>query len=502
MALLGFVLVVPLIVLGLYDLFQKKHSLLRIYPVIGHGRYLFEAVRPEIQQYFVESNIDGRPFEREFRSLIYQRAKGQRDTVPFGTQRDVGKVGYEWLAHSFCPREISHEEPRVVIGGDQCKHPYASSHLVISAMSFGSLSRNAVLALNKGARMGGFAHNTGEGGISPYHLLYGGDLIWQVGTGYFGCRDRNGGFDPKMFADNASRESVKMIELKVSQGAKPGHGGILPGAKVTPEIAKIRGVPVGKTVISPPGHSTFNTPRGLLEFIAVLREYSGGKPIGFKLCVGHRRDFLGICMAMVETGIFPDYVAVDGSEGGTGAAPLELSNSVGMPMRDGVLFVNSALRGFGLRDKIKVVAAGKVATGFHIVRAIGLGADMCASARAMMFSLGCIQARHCNTNKCPVGIATQDPGRYQAIDVEDKASRVARFHKDTIDAFLELIASNGLSGPDELRPESLLRRVSATRIAAFSEVYEYLPEGCLLSPSTVPKNWLSGYELSSPDRFS
>ncbi len=500
-ALWAFVVVLPLIMVGLHDVIQTRHSLLRIYPVIGHGRYFMEEVRPEIQQYFVESNLDGSPYPREFRSVIYQRAKEARDTVPFGTQHDVNRIGYEWMTHSLSPRPVPEEEPRIRVAGPGCTQPYDASYLNISALSYGALSRNAIRSLNRGAKLGRFAHNTGEGGISPYHLEHGGDLIWQIGTGYFGCRTADGRFDSEKFQQNARRESVKMIEIKLSQGAKPGHGGILPAAKVSREIAEIRGVPMGKDVISPPAHTTFSTPRGLMEFVQELRELSGGKPVGFKLCVGHRSEFLGVCKAMIATGILPDFVTVDGAEGGTGAAPIELSNSVGMPMRDGVLLVNSALRGIGLRNKIRVIAAGKVATGFHMVRILALGADMCNAARAMMFALGCIQARRCNTNTCPVGITTQDPMRNQGIVVADKSQRVANYHRETIRAFLELVAANGLSDPSQIRPHNVLRRVDATTAKPFSEVYEFLPAGCLLDEREVPANWRDDWGRANADGF-
>jgi glutamate synthase domain-containing protein 2 len=500
-ALWALVVVGPFILLGLHDVLQTSHSLLRIYPVIGHGRYFLEAVRPEIQQYFVETNIDGRPYSREFRSLIYQRSKNDRDTMPFGTQRDVNRIGYEWMTHSLAPLPAPEEEPRIRIGGADCARPYDASHLNISAMSYGSLSRNAIRSLNLGAKLGGFAHNTGEGSISSYHLEHGGDLVWQIGTGYFGCRDAQGKFDPLAFEDQAAIDSVKMVEIKLSQGAKPGHGGILPAAKLTPEIAEIRGVPMGHDVESPPAHSAFDTPIGLLEFVQQLRIRSGGKPIGFKLCIGHRSEFLGLCKAMLETGITPDFITLDGAEGGTGAAPVELTNSVGMPMRDGLLFVNSALRGVGLRSRIRVIGAGKISSGFHMIRAIALGADLCNSARAMMFALGCIQARRCNANDCPVGVATQDPGRYQGLVVKDKAPRVQRYHRDTIRAFLELIASNGLSKPDQIEPRNVHRRVSATSIRTFADVYEYLPEGCLLEESGMPDAWRDRWNRASAERF-
>ncbi len=501
-ALWAFVIAAPPIAVGLYDMVQTRHALRRVYPLVGHGRYLLEAFRPEIQQYFVENNTDGTPFSREFRTVIYQRSKGARDTVPFGTQRDVNRVGYEWMTHSLDPRHAPREEPRVRVGGPQCEQPYLASHLNVSAMSFGSLSRHAIEALNLGAKEGGFAHNTGEGGISPYHEKHGGDLIWQIGTGYFGCRSPQGDFDPEAFARRATSAQVKMVEIKLSQGAKPGHGGILPAAKITPEISQIRGVPMDRDVISPPAHSAFSSPRELLELVQRMRELSGGKPVGFKLCVGHRSEFLGICKAMLETGILPDFVTVDGAEGGTGAAPIELSNSVGMPLRDGLLFVNSALRGIGVRDRVRVIAAGKIATGFHMVRAIALGADMCNSARGMMFALGCIQARRCNDNGCPVGIATQDPGRVQGLVVSDKAERVRRYHEDTIEAFLELVASNGLDSPADIRPRNVLRRVDAVTIQPFSEVYEYLPVGCLLDAATIPEAWRGRWQRANADAFN
>ena len=500
-ALWAFLVIGPALLLGLYDVLQREHSLLRIYPVIGHGRYLLEGFRPEIQQYFVETNTDGMPFSREFRSLIYQRGKGIRETVPFGTQQDVDRIGHEWMTHSLSPRPVSEEPPRCRIGGPLCTRPYQSSYLNISGMSFGALGSNAILALNQGAELGGFAHNTGEGGISPYHLEPGGDLTWQIGTGYFGCRTLDGDFDPDLFQEKARLAAVKMIEIKLSQGAKPGHGGILPGAKVTREIARIRGVPRGRDVISPRTHRSFSTPTGLLEFVARLRDLSDGKPVGFKLCIGHRREFLAICKAMLETGILPDFVTVDGAEGGSGAAPLELSNSVGMPMRDGLLFVNNALRGVGLREPVRVIGAGKIVTGFHMVRTIALGANLCNSARGMMFALGCIQARMCNTNKCPVGIATQDPSRRQGLVVEDKAERVARYHRGTIHSFLQLIASTGLEGPDRLGPHDVVRRIDATTIRRLDELYEQLPEGCLAENRSIPEGWKAQWESASAKAF-
>ena len=378
----------PLIALGIYDYFQKNRAVLRNFPIAGHFRYFFEAIRPEIAQYFIESDTEGKPFSRDQRSVVYQRAKGVRDTVPFGTLYDVYEVGYEWVNHSLSPLHLKPAEMRVTVGGADCTQPYSASRFNISAMSFGSLSKNAVLALNKGAKTGNFAHNTGEGGLSPYHLQGGGDLIWQIGTGYFGCRTSEGNFCPDTFAKKATLSNVKMIEIKLSQGAKPGHGGILPAAKLTREIAEIRDVPMGKDVLSPPAHTAFSTPVELIEFVAKLRELSGNKPVGFKLCVGKRREFLAICKAMVKTGISPDFIAVDGGEGGTGAAPLEFTNHMGAPLIEGLIFVHNALVGFCLRDKICIIASGKVITGFGMVKRLALGADICSSARGMMMALG------------------------------------------------------------------------------------------------------------------
>ncbi len=497
----AFLVIGPLILLGLYDVLQRQHSLLRVYPIIGHGRYLMEAFRPEIQQYFVESNIDGTPLSREFRSIVYQRAKGTLDTLPFGTQRDVQQVGYEWLNHSLAPRQLGPEACRIEVGGPACTKPYVASHLNISAMSFGALSGNAILALNHGARIGGFAHNTGEGGVSPYHLEPGGDLIWQIGTGYFGCRTSDGNFNRQQFQEIAQTDAVKMIEIKLSQGAKPSHGGILPAAKVSPEIAAIRSVPLGADVVSPPTHSAFDDPRGLLEFVALLRELSGGKPVGFKLCIGYRAEFLGICKAILETGIAPDFITVDGAEGGTGAAPIELSNSVGTPLRHGLLFVHNALRGIGVRSQVRVIAAGKVTTGFHIFRNLALGADLCNAARAMMFAVGCIQARRCNDNSCPVGVATQDPARSVAVDVTDKSQRVANYHGATMRAFCELVGTAGLSSPREIQPKHIFRQVAALQFENLGELYSFPPEGFLLE-DTVPADWKADWEAARSERFA
>ena len=499
-ALWALVVIGPVIGVGVHDVVQRRHTLLRNYPVIGHGRYLLEAFRPEIQQYFVESNLDGRPFDREQRSLVYQRAKGALQTIPFGTQRDVYEPGHEWLIHSLAPRVAPQVDPRVPIGGPQCAAPYHAAHLNVSAMSYGALSKYAIRALNTGARDGGFYHNTGEGGLSPYHLEPGGDVCWQIGTGYFGCRTPDGRFDPTLFAAHAATPAVKMIELKLSQGAKPSHGGILPAAKVTPEIARIRGVPLGADVVSPPAHSAFDGPTGLLEFLASLRQLSGGKPVGFKLCVGDRAELLAIARAMVATGITPDFITVDGSEGGTGAAPVEFSNSVGTPLREGLLAVHNTLVGIGVRDAVRVIASGKIVSGFDVVRAIALGADLCNSARGMMFSLGCIQARRCHENTCPVGIATTDELLGSMLDVATKAARVASYQRATVHAFLELVGAAGLSAPSQIQPHHLWRRVAGNEIRHYGELYDYLPEGALLG-SQVPRGWRDDWVRARADRF-
>ncbi len=499
-ALWIFVLLVPLVALGVRDTLQTRHAVLRNWPLIGRFRYAFEAIRPEIQQYFIESNTDGAPFNREFRAVAYQRAKGVLDSLPFGTQNDVYRVGYEWMNHSLAARGPSKEIPRVRVGGPDCTQPYDASYLNVSAMSFGSLSSAAIAALNGGAKAGAFAQNTGEGGISPYHLAAGGDLIFQFGTGYFGCRAPDGGFSPERFQALAALDSVKMIELKLSQGAKPGHGGILPARKVTEEIAAIRGVPAGMRVDSPPSHRAFDTPLGLVAFVAELRKLSGGKPVGFKLCVGDRVEIFSICKAMLETGITPDFIAVDGGEGGTGAAPFEFSNSVGWPMREGVVFVHNALVGCGLRDKIKIIATGKIITGFHMLRAMAMGADLCASARAFMFALGCIQARRCNSNHCPVGVATQDAGLVRGLVVSDKASRVHNYHRETMHSFQELLGAAGLEAPEDIAPRHVWRRVDALSSLNYSQIYHYLPEGALLGES-VPAPYRTDWELASAETF-
>jgi len=487
----SFVIVVPVILLGIYDMVQPRQTVLRLYPVIGHFRYMLEYVRPEIQQYFIETDTNGMPISREFRTLVYQRAKGVRDTRPFGTVFDVYRQGYEWINHSLAPTAGLERDPRILFGEKNCTKPYAASPLNISAMSYGALSKTAIMALNKGAKARGFAHNTGEGGVSPYHLKYGGDLVWQIGTGYFGCRNDQGDFDKQKFVEMAIRDEIKMIEIKLSQGAKPGHGGILPAAKVTPEIVEIRHVKMGEDVVSPPAHTAFSSPKGLLEFVAHLRKLSGGKPVGFKLCIGYKVEFLSICKAMLETGITPDFITIDGSEGGTGAAPIELTNSVGMPLWDAITFVNNALIGCGLRQDIRIIAAGKVISAFHMVRVMALGADTINSARGMMFALGCIQSRHCNTDECPTGVATQNPMRYQALDITDKGQRVAHYHRSMIRHLVELLEVAGLKTVEDVKPHHIQRRVNGSEIKNYSEIYESLEPDCLLKKETIPVGWKS-----------
>ncbi len=495
-----YLVALPLVAVGVYDMLQTDDVIKHNFPLAGRGRYLALELRPLVQQYFVESDLSGRPLNKLERNLISARAKQTISTNPFGTQKDVYEVGYEWMNHSLAPTEKSEEQHRVRIGGKDCKHPYDASVLNISAMSFGSMSKNAILALNAGAKKGHFFHNTGEGGLSPHHLAPGGDICWQIGTGYFGCRDNDGNFDPELFRKSAAEPSVKLIEIKLSQGAKPGKGGILPAAKITAEISKIRNVPMGRDVISPASHAMFNTPRGLMEFVVQLRELSGGKPVGFKLCVGKRREFLAICKAMVEMDTTPDFITVDGSEGGTGAAPLEFSNYVGTPLIEGLIFVHNALVGFGVRDQIRVIASGKVTTAFGVARRIAIGADICNAARAFMLSLGCIQALKCNTNHCPTGVATQDPTLYGGLDPTKKADRVYAFHKDTVKTFNALLAASGLNEPKDLRPWHIMRRTNQFEIHHYGEIFEYLEPGSLLQ-EPLPKTYARAVKGASPEMF-
>jgi glutamate synthase domain-containing protein 2 len=499
-AWLSLFIILPLIGRGVADMLQTKQAIKRNFPLVGHARYLLEMIRPEINQYFIESNSDGKPYSRNDRSLIYQRAKGELDTLPFGTQKDVYATGYEWINHSLAPAHPDDAFARVTVGGPDCRQPYSASVFNVSGMSYGSLSKNAVLALNTGAKMGHFAHNTGEGGLSPYHLEPGGDIIWQIGTGYFSARDTQGRFNETEFAKRATLPNVKMIEIKLSQGAKPGHGGILPASKLTPEIVEIRGVEPGHDVISPPAHTAFSTPTELLHFVKRLRDASGGKPVGFKLCVGKRHEFLGIIKAMMSTGITPDFITVDGGEGGTGAAPLEFSDSVGTPLNEGLSFVHNALVATEMRDRIRVIASGKVNTGFSMATKIALGADMCNAARAMMFAIGCIQALRCNSNQCPTGVATQDPALVGGLHVGDKSHRVARYHRETVKSFFEVLGAAGLQRPQDLKPWFIMKRVSAMEIRSYADIYPQLTHGQLF---TDPANtgMSRAWENASPDRF-
>jgi glutamate synthase domain-containing protein 2 len=479
-----------LVGLGWRDTRQTRHSVLRNYPVIGHLRFLLEFIRPEMRQYFIESDNEAAPFSRQQRSLVYQRAKGEADKRPFGTQLDVHALGYEWINHSMAPTEVASHDFRITIGaGGSCTQPYSASVFNISAMSFGALSANAILALNGGARRGGFAHDTGEGSISQHHRVNGGDLIWEIGSGYFGCRDEAGRFSEERFIANAQDAQVKMIELKLSQGAKPGHGGVLPGPKVTPEIAAARGVPVGVDCVSPASHSAFATPVEMLRFIERLRRLSGGKPVGFKFCIGHPWEWFAICKAMLETGLVPDFIVVDGAEGGTGAAPLEFIDHVGAPLQEGLLLVHNTLLGLNLRHRVRIGAAGKVVSAFDIARCMALGADWCNSARGFMFALGCIQAQACHTGACPTGVTTQDPLRQQALVVPTKTERVWRFHQNTLMALKELVQAAGLTHPGQITASHIVRRVSQGDVRLLANQLPFLKPGALLAAIEGRADW-------------
>ena len=493
-----------LFLLGVHDVRQRRHSILRNYPVVGHLRFLLESFRPEIRQYIIEGDHDEVPFSRQDRGLVYQRAKGVEDKRPFGTIENVYGSGYAWLTHSATPVTIADTDFRVRIGGSACRQPYSASLYNISAMSFGSLSANAILALNTGARKGGFAHDTGEGSISRYHRQGGGDLICQIASGYFGCRNDDGSFSPEKFRVLAADPQIKMIEIKLSQGAKPGHGGMLPASKISEEIAEARGIPMGVDCVSPAAHSTFFTPIGLMKFIDQLRTLSDGKPVGFKLCIGHRREFMSMVKAMLETGIMPDFIVVDGAEGGTGAAPVEFANRVGMPMLEALTFVHNTLRGAGIRDEIRIGAAGKIITAFDIARTLALGADWCNAARGFMFAIGCIQAQACHTNCCPVGIATQDKGRQRAIDVGDKSERVARFHRNTMKALGEIAGAAGLTNPSDFMPYHFMFRQKDNEFLDGNEAYPYLPEGFLVAGKEIPElsEWYSRWDRANAQSFA
>ena len=480
-----------LVVLGWRDTRQRRHSILRNYPVIGHLRFLLEFVRIEIRQYFIEADNEATPFSRMQRSLVYQRAKGDPDKRPFGTQLDVHAQGYEWINHSIAPTRLDGHDFRVTIGdgGSSCSQPYSASLFNISAMSFGALSANAILALNAGAKKGGFAHDTGEGSISAHHRVHGGDLIWEIGSGYFGCRNDDGSFSEERFTHNALDPQVKMIELKLSQGAKPGHGGVLPGPKVTPEIAQARGVPVGVDCVSPASHGAFSTPVEMMQFIEKLRRLSGGKPTGFKLCIGHPWEWFAIAKAMLQTGILPDFIVVDGAEGGTGAAPLEFTDHVGAPLQEGLLLVHNTLTGLGLRSRIRIGCAGKVVGAFDIARMLALGADWCNAARGFMFALGCIQAQTCHTGACPTGVTTQDLQRQQALVVPDKSERVYRFHQNTLEALKELAQAAGLEHPNRISAWHIVRRVSDNDVRLLANQLNFVKPGALLAAIEGRADW-------------
>jgi glutamate synthase domain-containing protein 2 len=486
-ALWGLVLFIPLSALGLADLTQTAHTLWRNYPIVSRIRWLFDDLRPYLRAYIVESDLEGRPFSRDERALVYARAKGDEDATPFGTELDVYSGGYEWFSHSIAPTAITGHDFRVQIGGPQCSQPYWASLLNISAMSFGSLGANAIEALNKGAAKGGFYHDTGEGGISPYHTRHGGDLVWEIGSGYFGCRFPEGGFDPERFERRSKDPQVKMIEIKLSQGAKPGHGGMLPGAKVTAEIAATRHVPQGVDCISPAAHSAFSSPREMMQFVARLRELSGGKPVGIKLCVGHPHEVFAVMKAMIETGILLDYIVVDGGEGGTGAAPLELTNNFGAPLKDGLTLVRNALVGAGLREHVRIGAAGKVYSAASIAANCAMGADWSNAARAFMFALGCVQSLRCHVGTCPTGVATQDPSRQRGLVVEDKAERVWRFHQKTMLALAEITRAAGLEHPSEFRDSHLHQHLMGKASSEATVAYPVLEAGSLLAdPNATP----------------
>ena len=500
-SLLWVLLLTGLVVLGVHDLQQTRHAILRNYPIIGHLRFLLEFIRPELRQYFIEADGDAVPFSRSQRSLVYARAKGESDKRPFGTQMDVHAIGYEWLTHSISPSVIPTHDFRVQVGGSKCTQPYNISLFNVSAMSFGALSANAIMALNLGAKKGGFAHDTGEGSISRYHREHGGDLIWEIGSGYFGCRNDDGTFNAERFKKNALSPQVKMIEIKLSQGAKPGHGGVLPGPKVTPEIAEARGVPVGVDCVSPAAHSSFSTPTELLQFVQTLRDLSEGKPVGFKLCIGHPWEWFGIAKAMSTTGILPDFIVVDGSEGGTGAAPVELTDHMGMPMLEGLRLVHNTLVGLNLRQHIRLGASGKIISGFDVMRTVALGADWCNSARGFMFALGCIQAQTCHTGNCPTGVTTQDPKRQIALVVPNKSERVLNFHHQTLESVQEMLQAVGLSKPSDLSLKHIMRRVSEHEIQNLDTLMPSLSAGSLLSANQLSGLFSQYWQDASPDHF-
>lgn len=487
--------------IGFYDINFSRHNLNRLYPVVAYIRYFLESYRVEIQQYFIASDTEERPFNREERSLVYQRAKNIPDTIAFGTQRNLIEKNYLSIWHSLQPKTITDKVKRIAIGGPDCSQPYLASYLNISAMSFGSLSSNAIEALNLGAKKAGCYHNTGEGGASPYHLKHGGDIVWQLGTALFGCRDDEGHFRAEGFVATAKLAQVKMIEVKLSQGAKPGHGGVLPKEKITKEIARIRHISMDKDCVSPAVNPECTTPKALLSFVQKLRELSEGKPIGFKLCIGNPAEFLGLCKAMLETGITPDFITVDGAEGGTGAAPVEFSNRLGMVCLEGVNFVHNALVGVGLRDKIKIIASGKTASSFDLLTKVAIGADLVNAARTMMMAIGCVQSRHCNNNLCPTGIATQNPARAKAVNIEQKSERVKNFHYNTIESFFELVGSMGLDDPAKLLPQMIKRRSPYGTQMSIGSLIAPLKANALVDNQVLDGPWQQWWQSSSAEQF-
>ncbi len=494
---------IPLILMGLYDMYQSIHTIRRNFPLLGRMRYLLESIGPEMRQYFIETDTEGKPFNRLQRSMVYARSKKAIDSQPFGTQLNVYDLGYEWINHSIRAISFSQieENPRVKIGSSQCEKPYEASIFNISAMSFGALSKNAILALNAGAKAGNFYHNTGEGGLSPYHLQNGGDVVWNIGTGYFSCRTSDGKFNYEEYTKRATLDNVKMIEIKFSQGAKPGHGGILPKEKVTDEIAAIRLVSKGHDIVSPPTHSAFTTPLELMDFVKLLRKGSDGKPVGMKICIGNKSEFLSICKAMIATNTYLDFITVDGGEGGTGAAPPEYSDHVGMPLQEALAFVYDALNGFGIKDQIKIIASGKVISGFDIIKNLSIGADICNSARGMMFALGCIQALECHANTCPTGVATQDEKLMKGLVPEEKSIRVTRFHNETVKSAVDLMASAGIDHPDKVTRDAVSTRIERNKVETYAQTFPELESGCLANENTVPKEFLYFWKKASIENF-
>ncbi|MCT4334742.1 FMN-binding glutamate synthase family protein [Paracoccus sp. YLB-12] len=485
--------------LGIFDYLQRDWTITRNFPVAGRIRWLFYRLRPYLRAYIVEDNLHGTPYSFEARNLVHARARGETDTHPFGTERDVEDADYHWVSHSIAPEADPDKSPRVMVGNDQSSQPYSASVLNISAMSFGALSANAVRALNLGAKLGDFYHDTGEGGLSPYHLENGGDVVWELGSGYFGARDKDGHFDPERFSDAAAHDSVKMTEIKLSQGAKPGHGGLLPAAKVTEEIARIRQVPAHQDCLSPRGHSAFSTPVQMMEFAAHMRDLSGGKPVGLKLCIGQPHEPFAMVKAMMETGIYPDFIVVDGGEGGTGAAPLELSDWVGMPLTEGLILMRNALVGAGIKDRVRLAASGKVYSGMGLAQNIALGADWCNAARAFMLSVGCIQAQRCHLGTCPTGVTSQDPGRQRGLVPEVQGERAARFHTKTLEALSDIVASAGFKHPKDLQPHHLMHRTGPEKALPMDRIHTFLPEGILRDApdDTIYADWWMAAQADS-----